>query len=323
MEDYPKNQLEFAERFSTEEACRAYLFSLRWPNGFECPRCGSSDAWPTKRSEYRCSECDYQVSVTSGTIFHGTRKPLQLWFQAMWNVTSQKYGANALGLQRVLGLGSYHTAWEWLHKLRRAMVRPGREKLSGIVEVDETYVGGRKPGKRGRGAEGKALVMVAVEDKGKLGFGRIRLGRVEDASGESLCRFVLDNVEAGSRVRTDGWNGYNSLVKKGYEHEIQGETGEVGEEMLPLVHRIVSLMKRWLMGTYQGAVREQHLDYYLDEYTFRFNRRTSGSRGKLFYRLVQQAMMVKPVPANEIIGGMQPPDVNHEVIPSSQSEDGD
>jgi transposase-like protein len=230
----------------------------------------------------------------------------------MWSVTSQKYGANALGLQRVLGLGSYHTVWEWLHKLRRAMVRPGREKLSGIVEIDETYVGGPKSGKRGRGAEGKALVMIAVEDKDELGFGRIRLGRVEDASGNSLIRFVQDNVEIGSTVRTDGWNGYNGLSEKGYEHTIQEETGEVGEEMLPLAHRIASLMKRWLMGTYQGAVREQHLDYYLDEYTFRFNRRTSGSRGKLFYRLVQQAMMVDPVSASQIVGGTCQPDPNRE-----------
>jgi transposase-like protein len=323
MEDYPQNQLEFAERFFTEEACRAYLFSMRWPNGFQCPRCSSSDAWPTKRFVYRCSECDYQASVTSGTIFHGTRKPLRLWFLAMWNVTSQKYGANALGLQRVLGLGSYHTAWEWLHKLRRAMVRPGREKLSGAVEVDETYVGGRKSGKRGRGAEGKTLVMIAVEDKGKLGFGRIRLGRVEDASSDSLIQFIKDNVESGSRVKTDGWQGYSSLVKNGYKHEVQEEAGNTGEEILPLVHRIASLMKRWLMGTYQGAVREQHLDYYLDEYTFRFNRRTSGSRGKLFYRLVQQAMMVAPVPASSIIGGIGLPDENQEVVPPSLSEDGD
>ena len=250
-----------------------------------------------------------------------TRKPLRLWFQVMWSVTSQKYGANALGLQRVLGLGSYHTAWEWLHKLRRAMVRPGREKLSGVVEVDETYVGGSKPGKRGRGSEGKTLVMIAVEDKDELGFGRIRLGRVEDASGESLTRFVQDNVEIGSTVRTDGWQGYNGLRGKGYEHDVQEETGEVGEKMLPLVHRIASLMKRWLLGTYQGAVREQYLDYYLDEYTFRFNRRTSGSRGKLFYRLVQQAMMVNPVPANQIVGGSIQPDPNQKPAPPKASED--
>ena len=227
---------------------------------------------------------------------------MQLWFQAMWSIASQKYGANALGIQRVLGLGSYNTAWEWLHKLRRVMVRPGREKLSGIVEVDETYVGGQKSGKRGRGAEGKSLVMIAVEDKRELGFGRIRLGRVEDASGDSLTKFIVDNVEAGSTVRTDGWKGYNGLINQGYEHVVQREMGEVGEEMLPLAHRIASLMKRWMMDTYQGAVREQHLDYYLDEYTFRFNRRTSASRGKLFYRLVQQAMLVDPVPASLIVG---------------------
>lgn len=303
MEDFPENQFEFAKRFNSDEACREYLFTIRWPYGFKCPRCGNSTAWPTQRHEYRCSQCNLQTSITSGTIFHRTRKPLQLWFQAMWNIASQKYGANALGIQRVLGLGSYHTAWEWLHKLRRAMVRPDREKLSGVVEVDETYVGGRKSGKRGRGAEGKALVVIAVEDKNELGFGRIRLGRVEDASGDSLTKFIEDNVEAGSTVRTDGWKGYNGLIEKGYEHVIQREMGEVGEEMLPLAHRIASLMKRWMMGTYQGAIRVQQLDYYLDEYTFRFNRRTSASRGKLFYRLVQQAMLVDPVPARLIVGG--------------------
>jgi transposase-like protein len=222
----------------------------------------------------------------------------------MWCVTSQKYGANALGIKRVLGLGSYHTAWEWLHKLRRAMVCPGREKLSGTVEVNETYVGGSKPGKRGRGTEGKILVMIAVEDKDELGFGRIRLGRVEDASSDSLINFVKDNVEKGSIVRTDGWRSYNSLRKEGYEHVVQGNIGEIGDDMLPLAHRIASLMKRWLMGTYQGAVRPQHLDYYLDEYTFRFNRRTSASRGKLFYRLVQQAMMLDHVPTHQIKGGI-------------------
>ncbi len=225
-----------------------------------------------------------------------------MWFRVMWIVVTQKYGTNALGLQRTLGLGSYHTAWEWLHKLRRAMVRPGRERLCGTVEVDETYVGGSKPGKRGRGAQGKALVLIAVEDKGELGFGRIRLGRVEDASGESLLGFIKDNVENGCTVRTDGWSGYNGLESVGYKHVTQEASSQSGEEILPLVHRIASLLKRWLLGTYQGAVGMQHLDYYLDEYTFRFNRRTSGSRGKLFYRLVQQAVAIDPVPAKQLVG---------------------
>lgn len=213
----------------------------------------------------------------------------------MWNIISQKYGANALGLQRILELGSYQTAWEWLHKLRRVMVRPGRERLSGTIEVDETYVGGKSSGKRGRGSESKALVAIAVEDKGELGIGRIRLQRIADASAESLTMFVKENIEPGSTVRTDGWQGYNDLTKENYTHVKERDTASIGDEPLPLVHRIASLLKRWLMGTYQGAVHHSHLEYYLDEYTFRFNRRTSTSRGKLFYRLVQQAMLADPV----------------------------
>lgn len=303
MEDYPKNLFEFAERFNSEASCREYLFMIRWPNGFMCPACGNNHAWPTKRGEYRCGSCDHQTSVTSGTIFHRTRKPLRMWFQVMWSITSQKYGTNALGLQRTLGLGSYHTAWEWLHKLRRAMVRPGREKLSGTVEIDETFIGGKKSGKRGRGASGKSLVIVAVEDKNELGFGRIRLHRVKDASSKSLESFIQENVELGSTIRTDGWAGYSGLQERGYIHLAINQSANIGEEMLPLVHRISSLLKRWLTGTYQGAVRSQHLDYYLDEYTFRFNRRTSASRGKLFFRLVQHAMEVEPVTAKQIEGG--------------------
>jgi len=252
---------------------------------------------------YRCCNCDVQTSVTSGTIFHDTRKPLRVWFEAIWHITSQKYGANALGLQRVLGFGSYQTAWKWLHKLRRAMVRPGRERLSGIVEVDETYVGGEKQGKRGRGAAYKALVLIAVEDKGREGFGRIRLGRCADASSPSLTAFVQENIESGSTVRTDGWKGYERLSSQNYKHIVVRKNASLGEDMLPLAHRIASLLKRWLLGTYQGAVRPSHLDYYLDEYTFRFNRRTSASRGKLFYRLVQQATLIAPVRGTEIKGG--------------------
>jgi len=301
IEDYPRTILEFEQCFGTEEACRRYLFQLRWPEGFCCPRCGHRQAWATKRRLYRCRQCDYQVSVTAGTIFQDTRKPLRLWFRAIWHVTSQKIGVSALGLQRVLGLPRYETTWTWLQKLRVAMVRPGRDRLSGIIEVNETYIGGEKPGKRGRGAGGKALVMVAAqENEGHIG--RIRLCRVPDASAESLSQAVQDTVEPGSMVRTDGWGGYGQLTSLGYVHAVVRETGEVGENLLPLAHRAASLLKRWLLGTHQGAVRASHLDYYLDEFTFRFNRRTSGSRGKLFYRLVQQAVQVQPVKGNDLRG---------------------
>ena len=255
-----------------------------------------------KSGVYWCRQCDYQVSVTAGTVFQDTRKPLRLWFHAIWYITSQKYGVSAKGLQRVIGLTRYETAWVWLHKLRTAMVRPGRDRLSGVIEVDETYIGGEKPGKQGRGAAGKSLVLVAVEDKGEH-FGRIRLRRVADASAASLIPAVQESVETGSLVCTDGWSSYAQLPSKGYKHTVLRKGGDVGYNLLPLVNRVVALLKRWLSGTHQGAIRPSHLDYYLDEYTFRFNRRTSRSRGKLFYRLVQQAIAIDPVTGKSIRGG--------------------
>ena len=304
-EDYPQDQLEFDEHFGTDEACREYLERLRWPEGFVCPRCQHGQAWRDGRGRQMCARCLYPVSATAGTIFQDTRTPLRLWFRAAWLVTSQKHGASALGLQRVLGLGSYRTAWSWLHKLRRAMVRPGREALSGTVEVDETYVGGMAEGKRGRGADHKALVVIAAEENGK-GMGRIRLARVADASAQSLQGFVQSAVAPGSRIHTDGWDGYAGLSGLGYAHEVsvlRGQDPSAPTKLLPRVHRVAALLKRWLLGTHQGAVRPDHLDYYLDEFTFRFNRRTSRSRGKLFYRLIQQAAQVEPSPYRNMVGG--------------------
>jgi len=225
-----------------------------------------------------------------------------LWFRAIWYVINQKNGVSALGLKKVLGLSSYRTAWTWLHKLRCAMVRPGRDKLSGVVEVDETYIGASKPGKRGRGASGKSLVLVVVEDKGKH-FGRIRLCRIADASSDSLVPAVQECVEPGSIIRTDGWRSYVQLPSKGYYHSVARQSADVGVNLLPLAGQVTGLLKNWLQGTHQGAVQPSHLDYYLDEFTFRFNRRTSRFRGKLFYRLLEQAVVTPPVTGHDIRGG--------------------
>jgi len=302
VEDYPRDLTQFEARFATEEACRQYLFHLRWPDGFRCPRCGREKYWPLRGVLLQCAGCGHQASVTAGTIFQDTRSPLPSWFRAMGWVAAQKNGASALGLQRVLGLRSYEKAWTWLHKLRRAMVRPGRDRLAGTVEVDETYLGGLEEGVRGRQTEKKALIVVAAQEEGR-GVGRIRLRQIADASAESLIPFVQDSVEPGSVIHTDGWLGYEPLDKKGYRHAVTFLRGqeESPSELMPRVHLVVSLLKRWLIGTHQGAVSHKHLDYYLEEFTFRFNRRRSRSRGKLFFRLAQQAVSIEPVPYAKIV----------------------
>ncbi len=304
MEDYPRNLAEFEARFATEQAGREYLCQLRWPEGFRCPRCGHDKAWAVRTALLECAGCGHQASPTAGTIFQDTRQPLQSWFRAMWWLTSQKNGASALGLQRVLGLGSYKTAWTWLHKLRRAMVRPGRDRLSGRVEVDETYLGGLEEGVRGRQTDAKALIVVAAEEDG-AGIGRVRIRTIPNASGDSLMAFVGESIEPGSVVHTDGWLGYEPLEGDGYRHEVSYLEGQPARasKLLPRVHRVVSLVKRWILGTHQGAVSHEHLDSYLDEFAFRFNRRKSRSRGKLFYRLVQQAVAVPPAPYKSLVGG--------------------
>jgi transposase-like protein len=243
--------------------------------------------------------------VTAGTVLQDSHLPLRLWLRAMWYLTSQKNGISALGLQRILGLGSYQTAWSLLHKLRRAMVRPGRDRLNGRVEVDETQVGGVTPGQKGRGSDSKTMVIIAAEEFGP-GIGRIRLARIPDGSAGQLHGFVCGAVLPGSTVHTDGWKPYQGLNQLGYRHEVsklQGQPVNAATQLLPRVHRVAALLKRWLLGTHQGAIAPTQLDYYLDEFTFRFNRRNSRSRGKLFYRLAQQAMQVPAVPYKSLVGG--------------------
>ena len=302
MEEYPRSLSEFEAWFGTEQACRDYLFQLRWPDGFRCPRCDGRHFWPVRSALMECRECGHQTSVTAGTIFQDTRKPLVDWLRATYWLASQKNGASALGLQRVLGLGSYKTAWTWLHKFRRAMVRPGRDRLTGRVEVDETYLGGLEQGARGRQTERKSLIVIAAQEDGP-GIGRIRMSPIPDASADSLMTFIQAAIEPGSTVHTDGWLGYLPLESKGYDHEVTFLSGkkQSASELMPRVHRVASLLKRWILGTHQGAVSHEHLEYYLDEFTFRFNRRRSRNRGKLFYRLVEQAVAVDPVPYKSMV----------------------
>ncbi len=298
-EDYPKTLLELERHFCTEESCVEYLAALRWPGGWVCPRCAGVVACLVRRNRWRCAKCGYEMSVTAGTIFRASHLPLTIWFRAMWQITSQKNGMSALGLQRVLGLGSYKTAWAMLHKLRRAMVRPGRDRLNGAVEVDEAFWGREEIGVIGTQTEDKALIIVAAEEHGK-GIGRIRLHTVQDASSASGDGVIREAIAAGSTIRSDGWRGYFGL--NGYVHDRQVQSHREDEEhVLPRVHRVISLLKRWLLSTHQGAIGQAHLDDYLDEFTFRFNRRKSKSRGKLFYRLAQQAVQVGPVPFRTLV----------------------
>ncbi len=298
--DYPSSLSQFLERFQSDADCAAYLARLRWPDGFSCPACGHGDAWLTKRLLYVCAKCGRQTSVTAGTIFEKTRLPLLTWFRAIWFVTSSKSGVSAKELERELGIG-YRAAWLLLQKLRRAMVRAGRDqdKLTGEIEVDESYLGGPVPGgKRGRGAEGKLIVAIAVE---RLGFGkrslrwklgRVRLRVVPDVTGPTLYDFVEHTCERGSVIYTDGFNAYQGLAARGFKHDATAisKGNDPAHVVMPAVHRVASLLKRWLLGTHHGGWAAQHAAAYLDEFVFRFNRRKSGARGLLFYRLLENAV---------------------------------
>jgi transposase-like protein len=298
--DYPRNWHELLVWFPDDAACVRYLERLRWGAGFACRFCGAADApwWQMGDGLRRCGSCRAESSVTAGTIFARTRLPLVTWFAAVWYVVNQKQGVSALGLQRVLGIGSYQTAWAWLHKLRRAMVRPGRDRLAGELEVDETFVGGTDASKPGRSAGGKAIVAIAVEALPRGRCGRVRLARVADTSEPVLSEFVGQAAEPGSVVYTDSWAGYLGLAGAGFRHQPTSlrASGDPAHVAMPRAHRIASLLKRWLLGTHQGAVSAGQLDYYLDEFTFRFNRRHSRHRGLLFYRLLEQAVATDPHP---------------------------
>lgn len=306
--DYPGSYVDLLSWFPDDDACLDYLEWLRWPDGFRCPRCTARAGWRLGSGRFECAVCGRQTSVTAGTIFHRTRTPLRLWFEAAWQMTSQKHGVSALGVQRSLGLGSYQTAWAMLHRYRAVMVRPGRERLTGHVEVDEAYVGGVEDRVRGRQTETKAIVAIAVEIENPKGFGRIRLAKVADVSAESLLAFIDGAVEPGATVHTDGWQAYLTVGERGYEHErtVMRTQSDPAHVVMPGVHRVASLLQRWLLGTHQGAVTHEHHDAYLNEFTFRFNRRRSRQRGMLFYRLLQQAIAAEPITYTSLIAEPNP-----------------
>jgi transposase-like protein len=303
--DDPRTYREFLRMFPDEHGCAAYLEQLRWVNGFVCPACGTyGTPWRQTRDRLVCPACRHEASVTAGTILDKTRTPLTTWFEAAWHLTTAKNGLSAKTLQRTLGT-SYRVAWTMLQRYRVAMVRAERERLSGEVEVDEMYVGGvERGGTRGRGTA-KCIVLIAVEVRQPKGFGRVRMRHVSDVSGTSLVPFVCDVVRPGTVVRTDGWSGYNDLPKHGYERRkiVQSSSDDPAHVSMPGVHRIASLFKRWILGTHQGAITGEHLQSYLEEFTFRFNRRTSGSRGLVFRRLLEQAVVTKPVTEADVTHG--------------------
>lgn len=298
---FPKNLMEFLDRFATDGSCLDYLRKVRWLEGFTCPRCQSHDGWTTARGTMFCSGCKRQTSPTAGTILHNSRTPIRKWFVAAWLLCTQKTGVSAKTLERELKVG-FKTAWLILQKLRQATVRAERSLLNGIVEVDETYVGGEEAGVGGRELVGKALVVIAVELDGKK-IGRVRLRHVPDASGHSLVGFLSDCVAKGAKVHTDDWNGYNGVQAAGFSHRVTPIRGEPdrARKFFSHVHLVASLLKRWLGATHQGRVQKQHLQAYLDEYAFRFNRRRSMHVGMIFHRLIEQMVIHKAKTYREIV----------------------
>lgn len=362
LPEAPTNLPAFQRAFSTEEACHEYLFRVRWPDGFVCPKCGSTTAWPRKddRNLMECSK-GHTTSVTAGTVLHGTRTPLCTWFHAAYLVSSLTPGISALQFQRQLGLTRDETAYQMLHKLRSALVAPEREKLStkdkgtlgyvDHIEIDEAFVGGPEEGRPGRGAQTKALVVVAVEvlrwfdasgRKGQRGHergtlpcgppvadeydgekgvwrtraGRVRLSVIPDASAEVLLPWVERNVEAGSKISTDGWSAYGGLTRMGRTHSkvLQSSQGQKTGRYLPMVHLIISNLKRWLIGTHKGAVLPKHLPAYLNEFTFRFNRRFW--RGPAFLRALGLATHVEDWPEYDTLYAVGKPTLEAGVHPN-------
>jgi len=288
--DYPKDYRELVTRFPSQDACIDYLAEIRWKGGYICPSCSSREFWRSKRKLWICSVCEFQSSVLSGTLFQDTKLPLPLWFQMMWWFVGPKNGASALALMQNFGIGSYRTSWKLLQKLRSCAVSPARLPLSGEVEVDEVYLGGEN---------NKQLIGVAAEKRGKA-TGRIRLKHLQNRDNANIHGFIVESIEPGSKIISDRYKSYFSIVEKGYSHRAmkkpyswENVDGD-DDRLLPCVHRVAALLKRWYLGTYHGGMDMTGIQPYLDEFVFRFNRRTSNSRGLIFHRMVEAAINFHP-----------------------------
>jgi hypothetical protein len=309
---YPRSTGEFQDWFRSSADCLDYLDWLRWPGGFTCPSCTGPAAWRLGDGRYECAGCGRRTSVTAGTIFDRTRTPLTVWFTACWKFVIERGGVSAQGLLRELDIGSYPTAWAMLHRLRSVLVRPGWDRLTGTVAVDETFIGARRPGPRGGRARGEqVLTGIAVEMFSPKRIGRCRLAVLADASVGSLNPFVVGAVEPGSTLITDTWHGYSELGTLGYGHELWRQRasrrpGQSPDKLLPAVRRVVSLAGQWLLAVHSGPVDEVHLSAYLDEFTFRFNWRHSRSPGLLFYRVLELATRHEPVRFQDLLASKKP-----------------
>lgn len=287
--------LEFETRFANERACWEFLREARWPSGFACPKCqGGKSYFVSGRGLEECAGCGHQTSVTAGTMFHGTRKPLRTWFKAIFEFVSRKDGCNAMDIQRLLGL-SYPTSWTWLHKIRDVFVAKDRRRLDGEVEVDETMVGGPEEGVHGRDLGTKKLLIAGgVEVTATGACGRARLAPVDSASAEDLQVFVAEAVEEGALVHTDGLSSYDGLDQC-HTHKVTViGNPKTASQKFPHIHRVFSLFKRALLGTYHGSWSKKYAAQYCEEFIFRFNRRNSGSRVHLFRRIIGQALRARP-----------------------------
>lgn len=292
---FPKTMAEFDERFPDEAACRAHLIELRWGDRVRCARCECDETWELQNGRFECKRCGHQTSVTAGTLLHRTRKPLRLWFRAMWEMAARKGGINACELQRIMGFGSYGTAWNWLHKLRRAMAGRSSHRLDGFVVVDESYLGG-KGAVRGRGTD-KALVLVAAEDGG----GRIRIEPADNASANSIGPFIKRNISTSAHVTTDGWPGYSQGAIGGRQHIAKEKTDYTSQDPFHMCHVAAALLKRWWLGTFHGSMSPKHMPFYFEEFTFRFNRRKTNGVGRITSRLLQMAITSKPITEAELL----------------------